>query len=240
MCGEHDFHWCSRMWSRHMWIDLRFVETESNDQAAQPLGRPSHGWGVKTNGKGDAYLYCRDNPSAEKVSFHSSGRQHVSIPNELVARRGVESRFMNEWEEPAFTSEAIATFTLIFPPWGAVRPLDTPAKKGKSELVIVGHKEKLVVVCFFIVDSSKRMRGRDPHFVLGQLPLGSTKTLHVIVQKEPQNELADRIRRCFPQVIQALPEGRIGGSDYTLWVGGYRGENAAWMSVIPVRYTPPN
>ena len=126
--------------------------------------------------------------TAEKVSFHASGKQHISITPYTATHVGMDNRFMNEWTEPEFEHEAIATFSLIFPPWGVGRRYE-PEKLTKDELLIVGHKEKLVVVYFYIVDSAKNMKSHLPHIVLGMLPLRPGKTLHIIAMKEPQNDL---------------------------------------------------
>ena len=104
---------------------------------------------------------------------------------------------------------------------------------GKSGAV------QLVVVSFFIVDSVKKMRGRLPHFVLGQLLLQPEKTLHVIAWKESQNNLMDRIRDVFPHVSLNFSELKLREDDYTLCVHGYRRPNSAYMVRVPVHYTPP-
>ena len=51
-------------------------------------GKVSNRWGVGLSGKGDAYIYCRDVPDAEKVSLHASGRQHISITPQNRRTRG--------------------------------------------------------------------------------------------------------------------------------------------------------
>ena len=200
-------------------------------------GLLSNCWGVITNKKGDAYVYCRDVPDAEKVSLHASGRQHISIASETAKRVGVDSRFGPVWIEPEFEQEAIATFSLLFPPWGVgISP--KPTNSTKDELIIVGHREKIVVVSFFVVDSTKKMQSRMPYFVLGQLPLQPERTLHIIAWKEDQNNLMDRIRDIFPHVSLNFSELKLREDDYTLCVQGYRRSNSAYMVRVPVHYTP--
>ena len=202
-------------------------------------GLLSNRWGVTRNNKGDAYVYCRDNPNAEKISLHVSRRQHISIRSETAKRIGAEGRFGNVWSEPEFEGTAIATFSLVFPPWGVgIRPNSLGVKR--DEFLIVGHREKLVVVSFFIVDSDKKMQGSSPHFVLGQLPLRPGKTLYIIALKEQQNNLKDRIRGIFPHVSHSFYEMQAAESDYTLCVQGYRGPNSAYIVTVPVHYTPPS
>lgn len=198
----------------------------------------SNRWGVRVNKKGDAYVYCRDERDSEKVSLHASGRQHISVTSETAARVGSGSRFGNVWKAPEFDTEAIATFSIVFPPWGVGIPFSLNPR-GKDELLIVGHREKLVVVSFFIVDSEKVMRGRMPHFVVGQLPLGPRRTLHIITWKEPQRDLMEQIRSAFPQVSRSIAHLELTEDQYTLSLQGYRGTDSAYIVTVPVRYKPP-
>ena len=202
-------------------------------------GLVSNRWGVNLNGKGDAYVYCRDVPNAEKVSLHSSGRQHISIMSETAKRTGAENRFGPVWTEPRFDTEAVATFTLVFPPWGVGRDAsETPVNPSKDELLIIGHKDQLVVVSFFIVDARRNMRGRIPHFALAQLPIREGKTLHMIAWKEPQNDLMDRVRATLPQISSTFAQRCHGEGDYTLCLSGFRAPDSAYMVIVPVKYTP--
>lgn len=215
------------------------VRTPINFSVLRSDGLFSNRWGVSTNKNGDAYVYCRDVRDAEKISLHASGRQHISIESETATRVGAHGRFGPVWTEPEFEREAIATFSLLFPPWGVgVSPQST--RVTKDELLIVGHREKNVVVSFFIVDSAKKMQGQLPHFVLGQLQLRPGRTLHVIAWKEPQNDLMNRIRAVFPQASLMFSELKLGESDYTLCVQGFRAPNSAFMVTVPVHYTPPS
>ena len=149
-------------------------------------GLLSHRWGVKTNHKGDAYVYCRDVPRAEKVSLHASGRQHISFTSQTSAHLGADCRFGNVWKEPDFESDAIATFSLVFPPWSAGLRPEERRTLTKDELVIVGHREKLVVVSFFIVDSAKKMREEDA----GPLASFCAWSTTAQTRKDPAHQLA--------------------------------------------------
>ena len=225
---------------RNRKFELPLTQGPVNFSVLRSDGKFSNRWGVDIGGKGDAYVYCRDNPSAEKVSLHASGRQHISIRSEIAKSVGDSSRFRNVWSEPEFDTDAIATFSLLFPPWGVgldVTEYSTQIKK--DELLIVGHKENLIVVAFFIVDTGKKMRGRVPHIVLGQLPLKKDKTLHVIAWKEPQGNLKDQVRSVFPHASQGLSQVGVDDGEYALCVQGYRQPNSAYMVVVPVHYTSP-
>lgn len=220
--------------------DVRFPLTQSpiNFSVLRSDARVSHRWGVSVGPKGDAYIYCRDVKSAEKVSLHASGKQHISISEQTASATGTDNRFMNVWREPSFTKEAVATFSLLFPPWGACGPLDTSPVK-KDEAIIVGHRDKLVVVGFYIVDAGVEMRSRQPHFKLGKLSMRQGRVLHVVALKEPQGNLLERVQRYFPQMVSSLRERAVDGGDYVLNLQGYRAANSAYMMTFPVHYGPP-
>ena len=225
---------------RNARLELPLTHGPVNFSVVRSDGKLSNRWGVDVGGKGDAYVYCRDNPNAEKVSLHASGKHHISIRSEVAESAGVESRFGNVWSEPEFDTGAIATFSLLFPPWGVgLNPADVQKRIKKDELLIVGHKEKLVVVAFFIVDASKNMQGHLPHIVLARLPLQEGKVLQIIAWKEPQGDLIDRIRSVFPQASQSLSKLGVEEGEYSINVQGYRRPNSAYMVVVPVQYTSP-
>lgn len=218
-------------------VELPLTQGPINFEVVRSDGKVSNRWGADVNTKGDAYVYCRDNPEAEKVSLHASGRQHISIRSEVAERVGAETRFGNVWSEPEFGSSALATFSLIFPPWGVGLDLENvPRGIKKDELLIIGHKEMLVVVGFFVVDTERNLRGQMPHIALGRLALREGKTLHVMAWKEPRNDLIGRIRRILPQASQGLAKLGVGDGDYAMCVQGYRQPNSAYMVVFPVHY----
>ena len=204
-------------------------------------GSESSRWGVKTNKKGDVYVYCRDLPGSShpppKVSLHPSGRHHISITPETREFLDADSRFSNVWKRTKVEDEAIASFSLLFPPFASGEP-ERPTI-NKDELLIMGHPEMLVVVGFFIVDSAVEVRYNMAHFALGELPLPPSEVLRVVAWKEPMDEdLPDRIRAYFPMVASAFAQRPLAEGDYTLCLHGYRKPNSAYMMPIPVRYMP--
>lgn len=253
--GDHDGHVFDALGLNEAWFDsdamkvmslsktkkdIRFPLTGGriNFSVLRPDASVSHRWGVSVGKKGDAYIYCRDIKGAEKVSLHASGKQHISISEQTANATGTDNRFMNMWTEPSFTKEAVATFSLLFPPWGAPGPLDT-SPVTKDEAMIVGHRSKLVVVGFYIVDAGVKMNSRQPHFRLGELQMRQGKILHVLAWKEPQGDLLERLQRYFPQAASFFTEDAAGEGEYALNFQGYRSENSAYMVTIPVHYHPP-
>jgi len=105
-------------------------------------------WGVNVGPNGDAYVYNRDVPNAEKVSLHTSGDQHIAISDETAVRVGAGSRFGPRWTEPVFDRGAIPTFSILFPPWGVTDRHPENLARKKGELLIVGHVEKVIAVGF--------------------------------------------------------------------------------------------
>ena len=220
--------------------DLPLVRAPVNFRVMRSDGKFSNRWGVNLNKKGDAYAYCRDNPNADRASLHASGNQRISISEGLAKSVSVDSSFRNNWNEPQFDAQAVATFSLLFPPWGVgLDPADFPKGVNNGELLIVGHREEVVVVSFSLVDTGRSMQGSVPHIVLGELPARKGKTLHVIAWTEPQGKLMEVIRKAFPQAQQDLASSGLDAGEFTMHVQGYRGPDSAFMVVFPVRYTLP-
>ena len=187
-------------------------------------------WGVSVGPNGDAYIYNRDVPNAEKISLHASGDQHIAIADETAIRVGAASRFGPRWTEPVFDRGAVPTFSILFPPWGVtdMRPENLARKKG--ELLIVGHVERVVVVGFFVMDASRKLHVNAPHFVLGKLALRPGRVLHVVAWKEPENDLKTLLRASLAQVTPPLPEAK----DLVVDFQGFRAPNSAFMVAVPV------
>ena len=161
-------------------------------------------WGVRVDSKGDAYIYNREVKNAEHVSLHMSGDQHIAFTRRTAALTGSGNRFGPRWTEPAIDQNAVPTFSILFPPWGdtARHPKDL-AKKG-TELLIVGHAEKVLVVGFFIMESGTELRVHTPHFVLGKLALRPGKVLHVVAWKEPERNMKDKLRSSLKRISAPL------------------------------------
>ena len=219
-------------------VRLPLTKGPVNFSVARSDGKFSNRWGVRVAPKGDAYIYCRDNPNAAKVSLHESGQQHISFNKDFAKSVGMGSRFKNVWSEPESAFEVIATFSLVFPPWGVgLDPANNPKKGDKDELFIIGHKENLVIVGFFMADAGVNLRGQMNHIVLAQLPARAGKTLHVIAWKEPQKGLIGTVRSTFPRMAQTFSERGLGDGDYELHAQGYRAPNSAYMVAFPVHYS---
>lgn len=200
-------------------------------------GQTSQRWGITTSTKGDAYIYCRDGGEYEKVSLHVSGTQHISVTADTALKAGQENRIALEWQEPYDLAEAIATFRLFFPPWTA--KIDrTNVSFTKDELLIVGNKEKMVVVSFVILDSSKTMSVKQPHFLFGRVPLNASRDLHILAHKEPHQDLLDSVRNIFPCATHLLSELAVEDGDYLMTVKGFRGPNSAYLVPVSANYTP--
>ena len=186
-------------------------------------------WGVRVESKGDAYVYNRDVKHAEKVSLHASGRQHIAITDETAIRVGAPSRFGPKWIEPEFDGAALPAFSILFPPWGVRDSRPENLAKRKDEILIVGHVQKIVVVGFFVLKSERILQVNTPHFVLARLPMGPRKVLHVVVWKEPENDLRALLQAALGPVKTPRPVI----NDLTLNFQGFRAPNSAFMVTVP-------
>lgn len=201
----------------------------------------SNAWGVLVRPTGDAYIYCRDNMKGQKVSLHASGKQHISIdPNTQGASSITHKEFMNQWHEP---EEGIATFKLIFPPWGirlsAEQIKDHDSTWKKNDIFIEGHHEFLTVVSFYIINEKARLqkKGEFPGFLLGELPLKAGKKLGITAEWELDRGFKSRVENTFPRIAEGLSEKYL-DQTLALCVTGWNSPNSAFMTSFLVTYRP--
>ena len=216
---------------------LRFPLTQGPIRFSMlgPEGSVSSRWGVKTSNHGDAYIYCRD-PSRPgqpppKVSFHASGRNHISITSASQTVPDTDHRFADVWTRPEIEDEIIASFSLVFPPY---RHLHPPHRMGaKDELLLLGSSKRIVVVAFYITDPAAEPSHTMPIFRLGKLPLPPSEVLHVVAWKEKAaDDLPDQIRGAMAAMTAA--QLRIDLGCHMMCLHGYRGPNSAYMMPVPV------
>ena len=207
------------------------MELPLSGRTAQLLGDaqrwqvPRNRWGVDVGAKGDAYVYCRDSP-----------RRREGQPPRLRARAtspsAVTSRRASAWTtdsgtcgtEPDFDTNAIATFSLLFPPWGVgTGPGGCSEARQEGRAADCGAPGEGRGGCLLHrPDAGRNMRGHVRHIVLGQLPVTDEKTLHVIAWNEPEGDLMDLVRGAFPHASATFSERGLGDDEYTLHVQGYR------------------
>lgn len=202
--------------------------------------RTSNAWGVRVADTGDAYIYCRDNMAGQKVSLHASGKQHISINPNRNAPDLTHKEFMNQWHEP---EEGIATFKLIFPPWG-IQLSDEQVKDygsiwKKNDIFIEGHHKFLTIVSFYIVNEKTKLqkKGGFPGFLLGELSLRAGKKLGITAEWELDRGFKTKVENTFPRITGSLSEKNL-GQTLALCVTGWNSPNSAFMTTFSVTYRP--
>ena len=150
---------------------------------------------------------------------------------------------MNQWWEPQYESEAVATFKLVFPSWGigldAEQRNTSRSTWNKSHVLIEGHDEFLTVISFVIIDDGKTLRkkeGSPPSYPIGVLPLRPGKTLYVVAGWEPEGNLGARVEEALKKIPagRAVPEA-LGGKVLSLCLTGYLSTNSTFMVVVPAQ-----
>ena len=220
-------------------IELPLARSPINFAVLWRNGKVSSRWGVRTTNKGDVYVVCRDVSDSQgpKASLHADGWQFTSVHPKYTSDTG--RQFFQKWKRPELDGKAIATLSVLFPPWAGEDIDLAKVEKRKDELFVLGHHERIVVVGFFIVDSAIELQPDIPHMVLGKLQLMTGETLYVIAWKEPlADDLQERMRRHFSQVASTLQEADRNEGSFTLCFHGYRRPNSAYMMPMSVRYQP--
>ena len=199
----------------------------------------SNAWGVRVADAGDAYIFCCDNMQTQHVSLHASGEQHIVIKPNRSTPSLTHKEFMNQWEEP---EEGIATFRLIFPPWG-IQLSDEQARDydsiwKKNDIYVEGHHEFLTVVSFYIVNENAVMtKGAFPVFLMGELPLTPGKKLGITAGWEPDDGFKTKVEEALPQAAGKMGEKSL-AQIKVLCLTGWNGPNSAFMTTFPVTYRP--
>ena len=228
-------------------LELPIERSPVNFAVLMRDGTVSNTWGVKVEDTGDAYIYCRDNLKGQKISLHRSGKQHIAFDRSITDLPDfVGDRYMSKWDEPKFEGRAIASVCLVFPVWGVrlgveeVRRFN--AKWRKNELFIIGHREDMTVVSFFVVDEGATMtyRGSSPYIALCRLPLRPGKMLHAFAWREPERGLRTLIeQKVFGHAASEFANRNAESGSYCMSVGGQR-DKTHYLVTFPVRYNPPN
>ena len=238
--SEHLIHW------KRNEIDFPTRRSPIRFAVQMKNGLTSNAWGVRVENTGDAYIYCRDNMRGQKVSLHASGKQHISFEkNAPGMERFTGGRFMNQWQEPEYEKEAIATFRLLFPIWGIglnAEQRDTSRLTwDKNHVLVEGHDELLTVVSFVIIDDDKalkRKEGSASMSLLGVLQLRRGKKLCVVAGWQPEGNLRTIVEEAVKKIRipaeQVIPED-FTGKHLSLCLTGYSSTNSAYMLAIPAR-----
>ena len=206
-------------------------------------GNTSNAWGVRVKNTGDAYIYCRDHMRGQEVSLHASGKQHISIdPNTRSTANLTQKQFMNQWHQP---DEVIATFKLVFPPWGIQLNKEQRDKFrptwDKNDIYIEGHHEFLTVVSFYIVNERAKYQRKDkyPGFLLGELPLKIGKKLAITAEWEPEQGLRANIENALRQSPpeKNLIEDHLSHTLTACVTGNWGSPNSVFMVTLPIIYS---
>ena len=186
---------------------LPFTESPIRFAVGMKNGLTSNAWGVRVEGTGDAYIYCRDIMKDLKISLHQSGKQHVAFTEGSGYEMTPGSRFWNQWREPPSQRPPVPTFKLVFPGWalslnGEDRKKGRPKKWDTNDIIIEGDDELLTVVWFFIMDEGQvPWQEGLPSEPIGILRLRQGKDLCVIAGREYERNfksvVKEGIKRAF-------------------------------------------
>ena len=219
---------------------IRFAVLQRN-------GLTSNAWGVRVEKSGDAYIYCRDSLTGQKISLHKSGKQHIAFSEGLRSKLNMPSRFMNQWHEPHYEKEAVATFKLLFPSDWSVGLSEEQRAKAKSvwvknDILINGHDELMTVVSFVIVDDGVAIRKKEgayPIRLIGDLSIRPGKRLMVIAGWEPEGNWKGTVEEALTRIdASSLATEENIGQDFTICLTGDYSPDSHFLVAVPVKVGP--
>ena len=175
-----------------------------------PNGLTSHVWGVRTEKKGDAYIFCRETMKAIKVSLHASGRQHIAFTTESKQDMAPGSRYWNKWSEPPQRRPPVPSVKILFPSWATTlgeKHRNAARKKwDTNQILIEGDDELMTTVLFFVVDEGHELNQTGlPSRTLAVLPVRKGKELHVIACREREGHLKARANDWIKEASSSMP-----------------------------------
>ena len=212
---------------------IRFAVTMKN-------GLTSNVWGVRVEGTGDAYIYCRDNMKEVKISLHRSGKQHIAFTKGSGHETKPSSRFWNQWREPLLQRPPVPTFKLVFPGWAtSLNEKDRKKVRAKwdtNQVLIEGDDELLTVVSFFILDEGLvPWQEGLPSVPIGILSLRPGKDLCVIASHEYERNFKSVVETGLKRIrVNTLLPGEVCNRVLSVCLTGDEPAGYAYMVVVPV------
>ena len=173
-------------------------------------GLTSHSWGVRTERKGDAYVFCRESMTDVKVSLHTSGQQRIAFTKESGHVTASGTRLWNQWLEPPQQRPPVPSLMLLFPDWATtLGPKDVQPGRPKwhdNQILIEGDTEYVTSVWVFVVDEGQHLVADGvPSKTLGVLPLRTGKELQLIACKERMPWLKKSVETTTARAVANAP-----------------------------------
>ena len=213
---------------------IRFAITMKN-------GLTSNAWGVRVEGTGDVYIYCRDNMKEVKISLHRSGKQHIAFTKGSGHETKPGSRFWNQWWEPPPQRPPVPTFKLVFPGWAiSLNEKDRKKLREKwdtNQVLIEGDDELLTVVSFFILDEGLvPLQEGLPSAPIGILSLRPGKDLCMIASREHARNIKSVVEKGLKRIRVNTPlPGEVYNRVLSACLTGDEPAGYAYMVVVPVK-----
>ena len=226
--------------------DLKLPQRTSpiNFAVQRRNGCTSNAWAVRTEKKGDAYIYCRDNMKGQKVSLHASGKQHISFDEKVPGMKALDDRFMNQWWEPQYDKVAVPTLLLLFPPWGLYLNAEQRNKSraiwNKNHILINGHDDMITAVSFVILDKDKTLKKQEgslPSHLIGLLQMGRGKKLCVIASYETEHNMKVMAEKVLQNITVPTETENLMGDVLTVCLTGWSAKDSAYILPLAVNYT---
>ena len=151
---------------------------------------------------------------------------------------------MNQWREPHYEKEAVATLKLLFPlAWSIGLNEEQRAKAksvwAKNDILIHGHDELMTVVSFLVVDDDVTVRKKEgsyPSYPIGVLPLRPGKMLWVIAGWEPQGDWRIQVEEALRKIdTSSFVTEEDRGQDLSICLTGDYSSGSVFMVVVPVK-----
>jgi hypothetical protein len=230
----------------HIWVSppntsVPLIKSPLRFAVGTPEGASSNSWRAWVQGM-DIYVSCRDNFREFKVSLHASGVWRVAFTETAVESKPTlqtpnGDRVIHR-QKPDLTdkSKAIIGFQIVILNSGLYL---SPTQRHKWPKSVVFAEpplsdNEMTVVSAVVVPSSENLVFPDEIHgaVIGRLPLGSEKTMQLVVTHESNETMKQLLSEAYKNSLSSHPENLPEGAVFL--VHGNRSGDIPWVSALRI------
>jgi hypothetical protein len=209
-----------------------------------PTGPSTNSWKVWIRGE-DAYVACRDNFREIKVSLHASGIWRLGFTEQFThSNRDMvppeKDRAWKKWRATLDDEHRMVIAFQIVCPLASLYLSPKDRAKWPTSIVFVEpaptEAEMTVLsVCVVLGQDALAFNPQTRGAVIAVLPLGSDRTLQVVVTHENMGDIPKLFSESFGKMLGQFRPDRQLPDEGVFFLLGNRGVDIPWVGAVPFR-----
>ena len=206
-----------------------------------PEGVSGNSWRISVQGM-DTYVSCRDNFKEFKVSLHASGIWRVAITEQAIKARpelfdpSSDRVISRRTPDLTDTTKAVIGFQIVVLGKGLYLQPSQRTKWPKSTAFIeppVTENEMTILSVVVVPTTQNLVMPKDVRgSVIGKLPLGTDRTVQLVVTHETDETIKPILREAYEKSLHMHPPNLPEGAVFLGW--GTRPSGIPWVSALRV------